>query len=93
MGEMAIRAGTALSFVHYLKAGLTLAQAGRQAMADLNDLGGRYRSQMHLLAMDRQGDHAGFSTEQKKSYLFMTDEMREPGEVTRTCIPIEKTWG
>lgn len=93
MGEMAIRAGTALSFVHYLKTGLTLAQAGRQAMADLNDLGGRYRSQMHLLAMDRQGHHAGFSTEQKKTYLFMTDEMREPEEVTRTCIPVEKTWG
>jgi hypothetical protein len=90
---MAIRAGTALSFVHYLKTGLALAQAGRQAMADLNDLGGRYRSQMHVLAVDREGRHAGFSTEEKKSYLYMTGEMQEPTEVTRTCIPIEKTWG
>jgi beta-aspartyl-peptidase (threonine type) len=93
MGEMAIRAGTALSFVHYLKRGLALEPAGRQAMADLNDLGGRYRSQMHILALDRQGRHAGFSSEETKTYLYITDEMREPEEVTRVCIPIEKTWG
>jgi beta-aspartyl-peptidase (threonine type) len=93
MGEMAIRAGTALSTVHYLKTGLTLAQAGRQAMADLNDLGGRYRSQMHLLAVDRGGRHAGFSTEQGKPYLFMTDEMQEPQEATRIHIPVQKAWG
>jgi beta-aspartyl-peptidase (threonine type) len=93
MGEMAIRAGTALSLVRYLRTGLTLTQAGRQAMADLNDLGGRYRSQMHILAIDQEGHHAGFSTEQKKPYLYMTGEMGEPEEVMRTCIPIEKTWG
>jgi beta-aspartyl-peptidase (threonine type) len=93
MGEMAIRAGTALSFVHYLKAGLALAQAGRQAMADLNDLGGRYRSQMHIVAIDREGRHAGFSTEQEKTYLYMTDEMQEPEETRRTCVPVAKTWG
>jgi beta-aspartyl-peptidase (threonine type) len=93
MGEMAIRAGTALSTVHYLKMGLTLAQAGRQAMADLNDLGGRYRSQMHLLAVDPEGRHAGFSSEQGKLYLFMTDEMQEPEEATRLHIPVQKAWG
>ena len=93
MGEMAIRAGTALTTVHYLKMGLTLAQAGRRAMADLNDLGGRYRSQMHLVAIDRDGRHAGFSTEQDKPYLFMTDEMQEPEEATRIHIPVQKAWG
>jgi beta-aspartyl-peptidase (threonine type) len=93
MGEMAIRAGTALSTVHYIRMGLTLAQAGRRAMADLNDLGGRYRSQMHLVAIDRNGLHAGFSTEQGKPYLFMTDEMQEPEEATRIHIPVHKAWG
>ena len=93
MGEMAIRAGTALSTVHYLKMGLTLALACRQAMADLNDLGGRYRSQMHIVALDREGRHAGFSTEQGKPYLFMTDEMQEPEEATRIHIPVQKAWG
>jgi beta-aspartyl-peptidase (threonine type) len=93
MGEMAIRAGTALSTVHYLRMGMTLAQAGRRAMADLDDLGGRYRSRMHLLALDRQGRHAGFSTEQGNPYLFMTDEMQEPEEATRIHIPVQKAWG
>ncbi len=93
MGEMAIRAGTAISTVHYLKMGLTLVQAGRRAMSDLNDLGGRYRSQMHLLVVDREGHRAGFSTEQDKPYLFMTDEMQEPEEATRIHIPVQKTWG
>jgi beta-aspartyl-peptidase (threonine type) len=93
MGEMAIRAGTALSLVHHLKTGLTLAQAGRQAMDDLNDLGGRYRSQMHLLAIDGEGRHAGFSTEEKKPYLYMTGDMQEPEETMRTRIPVVKAWG
>jgi beta-aspartyl-peptidase (threonine type) len=93
MGEMAIRAGTARSTVHYLRMGLSLAEAGWQAMADLNDLGGHYRSQMHMVTLDRQGRHAGFSTEQGKTYLVMTDGMQEPEEATRTCVPVEKAWG
>ncbi|OQY17421.1 MAG: asparaginase [Anaerolineaceae bacterium 4572_32.2] len=42
MGEMAIRAGTARSVVLYLQMGLSLAEAGRRAMEDLNALGGPY---------------------------------------------------
>jgi beta-aspartyl-peptidase (threonine type) len=93
MGEMAIRAGTAHSVVQTLKMGHPLAQAGQQAMATLNDLGGRFRSQMHVLALDRVGNHAGFSTEREKTYLYMTHEMHEPMEAARICIPAEKAWG
>lgn len=93
MGEMAIRAGTARTVIHELKMGLPLTQAGRQAMEDLNDLGGRYRSQMHIVAIDPHGRHAGFSTEPHKTYLYMTAEMQGPEEITRTCIPVEKAWG
>jgi len=93
MGEMAIRAGTALSLVRYLRAGLSLSEAGKQSMSDLNDLGGRYRSQMHIVALDRHGHHAGFSTEPDKTYLVMTDQMSEPEEVTRTQVQVEKVWG
>jgi beta-aspartyl-peptidase (threonine type) len=46
MGEMAIRAGTARSTVHYLQMGFSAEEAGRQAMEDLNDLGGRYQSRV-----------------------------------------------
>jgi beta-aspartyl-peptidase (threonine type) len=93
MGEMAIRAGTALSLVRYLRAGLSLSEAGKQSMSDLNDLGGRYRSQMHIVALDRHGHHAGFSTEPDKTYLVMTDQMSEPEEVARTQVHVEKAWG
>jgi beta-aspartyl-peptidase (threonine type) len=93
MGEMAIRAGTALSLVRHLRSGLSLDEAGRQAMADLNDLGGRYRSQMHIVALDQRGRHAGFSSEPGKTYLFLTDSMQEPEEVTRIQVPVAKTWG
>ena len=93
MGEMAIRAGTARSLVQILETGQTLAQAGAQVMADLNNLGGRFRSQMHVLAIDRLGRHAGFSSEQGKTYLVMTDGMKVPEEATRTFIPVEKAWG
>jgi beta-aspartyl-peptidase (threonine type) len=93
MGEMAIRAGTALSLVRYLRVDLPLEEAGKQTMSDLNDLGGRYRSQMHIVALDRHGHHAGFSTEPDKTYLVMTDQMPEPEEVTRTQVPVEKAWG
>jgi beta-aspartyl-peptidase (threonine type) len=93
MGEMAIRAGTARSLVQALETGQTLAQAGAQVMADLNNLGGRFRSQMHVLAIDRLGRPAGFSSEQGKTYLVMTDRMQEPEEAARTYIPVQKAWG
>jgi beta-aspartyl-peptidase (threonine type) len=93
MGEMAIRAGTARMLVQTLETGRTLAQAGALVMADLNSLGGRFRSQMHVLAIDRAGRHAGFSTERGKTYLVMTDGMQEPVEIARTHIPVEKAWG
>ena len=93
MGEMAIRAGTALSLVHALRAGLSLAQAGRQAMSELNDLGGPYRSRMHVVALDRTGTHCGFSTEPGETYLYMTGSMPQPETVQRIRVPVEKAWG
>ena len=62
MGEMAIRASTAHSIVFYLKMGLSLAEAGRRAMADLNDLGGPYLSVMNFIALDPNGQHLGSPT-------------------------------
>lgn len=93
MGEMAIRAGTARSVVLYLKMGLSLAEAGRQAMLDLNDLGGPYLSEMNFILLDREGRHAGFSNAQDKSYLFMTDGMGEPEEAPRAYVPTRRQWG
>ena len=89
MGEMAIRAGTARCLVLYLEMGLSLAEAGLRAMGDLKGLGMSKHRQMRVLSMDREGRHAGFSTEKEKTYLFMTDQMQEPQEVARAYIPLE----
>jgi beta-aspartyl-peptidase (threonine type) len=93
MGEMAIRAGTARSLVLYLQLGLSLAEAGRRAMEDLNALGGRYLSAMSFIALDRGGGHAGFSNVEGRTYIYFTDEMDEPAELPRVYVPTRQRWG
>ncbi len=41
MGELAIRAGTALSVVLYMKMGMSLREAGLEALRDLQGLASR----------------------------------------------------
>jgi beta-aspartyl-peptidase (threonine type) len=93
MGEMAIRASTARCLVLYLKLGYPLAEAGQLATQDLNDLGGRYRSRLNIVALDQSGQHAGFSTDAGGTYVYMDGEMDEPAEVHRVHIPVSKRWG
>lgn len=93
MGEMAIRASTARSVVFYLKMGLSLAEAGRGAMEDLNDLGGRYLSHMSFIALDQDGHHAGFSNAEGGTYIYMTPDMDEPGEMARAYVRTKERWG
>jgi beta-aspartyl-peptidase (threonine type) len=92
MGEMAIRASTAHTVVSYLKAGLSLEAAGRQAMEDLNDLGGRYLSVMNLIAMDANGNHVGFTSMRGRTYIYQTRDMPEPVEVERVYVPLKSRW-
>lgn len=92
MGEMAIRAGTARCLVLYLQMGLSLDEAGRQAMEDLNALGGRYLSAMSFIAIDRDGHHAGFSNIEDRTYVVLTDEMDEPIEVPRAFVQTNRRW-
>jgi len=93
LGEMAIRAGTAHSVVLYLKMGMSLAQAGREAMEDLNDLGGRYLGHMSFIAMDQDGHYAGFGNAEGETFICMTDDMDEPEERPRVCIQTKEHWG
>jgi beta-aspartyl-peptidase (threonine type) len=92
MGEMAIRAATAHSVVMYMKMGLSLEEAGRRAMQDLNDLGGRYLSDMSLIAMDAAGHHAAFTNLEDKTYVALTDAMDAPRELPRVHVPTCKRW-
>lgn len=92
LGEMAIRAGTARSVVLYMKMGLSLEEAGKQAMQDLNDLGGPYSAEMNIIALDREGRPGGFSSNPDKTYIYMTEEMDEPVETPRSFVEVPERW-
>ncbi len=92
MGEMAIRASTARSVVLYLKQGYSLEAAGIQAMQDLRDLGGRFISEMNIIAMDRDGNPAGFSSVEGKTCIYLTDASPEIQVVARTCVAVPGRW-
>jgi beta-aspartyl-peptidase (threonine type) len=85
-GELAIRVSTARSLVLYMKMGLSLHEAGMEALRDLAMLGqspGRY---MNIVALTPRGEHAAFSTVPDKQYLFMTAEMDAPALAPRTTL-------
>ena len=89
MGELAIRAGTAHSLLLYMKMGLSLHEAGQEALRDLAYLGsvpGRY---MNIIAMTPQGQYAGFTTVPGKQYIYMTADMQAPALADR--IPLQET--
>jgi hypothetical protein len=92
MGEMAIRGATAHSLIFYMKMGLTLQEAGERAMDDLNDLDGRFLSMMRIIALNKNGDHAGFSSGEGHTYIFQSNEMSAPEEAARTFVPIQSRW-
>lgn len=92
MGEMAIRASTAHSVVLYLKMGYSLEAAGVQAMQDLRDLGGRYISEMNIIAMDRDGNPAGFSSSRDKTCIYLTSAAAEIQVLPRTYVEVPVRW-
>ena len=92
MGEMAIRGVTAHTLVFYMKMGLPLEEAGKRAMADLNDLDGRFLSMMRIIALDKDGNHAGFASAEGLTYLIQTSDMSTPDEAARTYVPIQSRW-
>lgn len=86
MGELAIRACTAHSVVVYLKLGMSLREAGLEALRDLQDLTTQEGHYMNFVALTPQGEYAGFSTVPGKFYLYMTDAMDAPTLAERTCL-------
>jgi beta-aspartyl-peptidase (threonine type) len=92
MGEMAIRGATAHSLIFYMRMGLSLQEAGERAMNDLNDLGGRFLSMMRIIALDKNGNHAGFSSGEGHTYIFQTSEMSAAAEAARIVVPIHSRW-
>lgn len=91
-GEMAIRAATAHSVVLYVKMGLSLAEAGRRAMADLNDLGGRFLAGMSFIAVDQVGNHTAYSSFKDATYFHFHADMAAPEELPRLHVPLKERW-
>jgi len=86
-GELAIRAGTARSVVAALAAGADLDAACAAAMVDLASLGVPAGQRiMHLVALDRDGRHAGFSTRRGSTYVVRSDGMAGAAVVPRTVV-------
>lgn len=86
MGELAIRASTARSLVLYMKMGMSLAEAGLEALRDLAHLDSGPGQYMNIVALNPQGDHAGFTTVAGRNYLYFQADMDEPTITPRTML-------
>ncbi|HEV8437684.1 MAG TPA: isoaspartyl peptidase/L-asparaginase [Methylomirabilota bacterium] len=89
-GEMAIRCGTARSLVLYLKMGLSLEQAGREAMIDLRRLTVPFPPRMNFVAVDARGRHLGMTTETAREvrYAYQASRMTAPAVRPRLVVPL-----
>lgn len=86
-GEMAQRLCTAHSVVTFMRCGMPLDAALRIAAEDLHRLEDPYWSEVNILGVNRDGDHAAVSTVPGKTYIVMTGEMEQFAELERTYIP------
>ena len=75
-----------------MKMGMSVEEAGQQAMRDLDELGGNYLSDMNIIALDAQGSPAGFTNESEGKFVYMRAEMNEPQEVERTFVATRRRW-
>ncbi len=86
MGELAIRVSTARSLVLYMKMGMSLHDAGMEALADLAYLQAQPGQYMNIVAMTPGGEHAGFTSVPGKQYLYFGADMDEPALAQREVI-------
>jgi beta-aspartyl-peptidase (threonine type) len=85
-GEMAIRVATARSLIIYLKLGMSLREAGYEALRDLQTISNGPEQFVYIVALTPAGAHMGFTTVPGKQYLYMTAAMDAPALANRTCL-------
>ena len=86
-GEMAIRCATAHSVVLYMKLGMTLEAALREAMTDLHALVDPYAGSMNIIGLDRDGNPNAASNRADTTFVFMRDDMADYEERERIHVP------
>ncbi|MGQ9494529.1 MAG: N(4)-(beta-N-acetylglucosaminyl)-L-asparaginase [Anaerolineae bacterium] len=78
-GESAIRASTARSVVLYMKMGMCIEEACREAMRDLQPILASSRGTISIVAMDRDGNPFGITSKSTgEHYLVMWEDSRIP---------------
>ena len=77
---------TTRSLVLYLKMGLPLWDAAREAVLDLYALDDPYASKLNIVAIDTHGNHVGFGNRPEQLYIFQTAEMDTPAERLRIYV-------
>jgi len=94
-GEMALRSGTARSVVLYLKMGLALERASREAMADLRHLTVPFPPRMNLVTVDARGRHTALTTDPAREvrYVYQTGRMAAPAARLRIVVPLSPARG
>jgi beta-aspartyl-peptidase (threonine type) len=94
-GEMAIRSGTARSVVLYMKTGMTLERAAREAMEDLRHLPVPFPPRMNLVAVHPRGGHVAMTTvtTAEVRYVHQTGSMDAPVVRPRLAVPLDARGG
>lgn len=87
-GEMAQRCLTAHSVVTFMRFGMSLDDALRQGMQDLDHLDDPYASEMNIIAMDQDGNPGAASSNPDKTYVVMTEDMSAPDERQRMHVEL-----
>ena len=89
-GEMAIRCGAARSVVLYLKMGLALPRASREAITDLRRLTVPFPPRMNLVAVNARGGHVALNTQTEREvrYVYQTGRMAAPAVRPRLVVPL-----
>ena len=90
-GEMAQRCLTSHSVVTFMRFGMTVEDALRQAMVDLRSLDDPYRSEMNIIALNRDGKPAAASSALDKTYIYQTTDMNDFIEELRIPVPYDES--
>jgi isoaspartyl peptidase/L-asparaginase-like protein (Ntn-hydrolase superfamily) len=88
---MAQRCLTAHSVVMFMRFGMSLEEALEQAMNDLAHLDDPYKSEMNIVALDKDGNPGAASTAKDKTYALMTEDMDAPEERPRMHVHVPGT--
>jgi beta-aspartyl-peptidase (threonine type) len=87
-GELAQRACTAHSIVTFMRFGLSIEEAVRQALTDLAGLDDPLRGEMNVVALSREGEPWGAATVPGRFYVYQEAGMAQHEVRERVVVPI-----